>query len=934
MYWDVGQEVGHETQISPVNFVKIDVTTEPSPIIDNPITPHVTLQPTDVHVPTVTNKFKMQMSTPVCGGNDVTDLGEPAGVSDSGSSQIPPVWSDLTDFRASHKKNLIIGHLNINSLRYKFMEVNAMLSANVIDIFYLSETKLDSSFPLNQFNVHGFAHYRNDRNQHGGGILCYIRNDIPHRRRRDLEAKLSNGVESMVLEVIIRHEKWLFIGIYKPPVVHVNNSITGLSDLLNHSQGNFKSTYLLGDININMLDPPSNFNDLIELYGLNNVIKDPTCFKSDSPTLIDVIFTDTPRRIGAAISCATGISDFHNIVCACTKVYAPKMDASKIKYRTLKNFDNEAFIQDLHHAPFHVSQIFDDVSDSYDFVARLYTDILDDHAPIKTGNRRRHHAPFMHSELRKAKNVKGMLWRRYNECKNSRNWKSYTKQRNLVTKLRKQAINSYSDKNCNDVGKKKFWSTIKPFMSSNYSVRDDCISLHENGQIINQQSDVCELLNQHFATVANDIGLPDHIQPMETLQEIVDSYESHESISNIKSHGDRINLDVFSFSPVSQNDVFKELASINERKSAGYDQIPARVIKLSKDALVSPITSLINMSFEQSLFPDSLKMAELAPVFKKDDKMNKNNFRPVSVLPCISKVFEHVYCNQMMMFFNEILSKFLAAFRKGYNCETVLVTMIEERKKALSHHKVVGAMLIDLSKAFDCLPHRLLVAKLHAYGLSEKCCKLVMSYLMNRKQRVKLGDTRSDWIDVLKGVPQGSILGPILFNVFINDIFYTTGNLYNYADDNTICSYGDDVSEVKSALEKATLTAMKWFKDNYMKVNPDKFQAIVLGNKDDVNDLSFDINGSSIKPTKCVKLLGVHIDDKLSFDSHISIICAQAARQLNSLHRISKFLNPKPESWYSIVSSYRTSTTARLFGILVMSRIPVKWRRFRREVCA
>ena len=124
-------------------------------------------------------------------------------------------------------------------------------------------------------------------------------------------------------------------------------------------------------------------------------------------------------------------------------------------------------------------------------------------------------------------------------------------------------------------------------MLSNYSIlRDDCISLHENGQLINQQSDVCELFNQHFATVANDFGLPDHIQPVKTLQEIVDSYESHESISNIKSHGDRIHVDVFSFSPVSQNDMLKQLASVNERESAGYDQIPGGVIKLSKDALV------------------------------------------------------------------------------------------------------------------------------------------------------------------------------------------------------------------------------------------------------------------------------------------------------------------------------------------------------------
>ena len=207
------------------------------------------------------------------------------------------------------------------------------------------------------------------------------------------------------------------------------------------------------------------------------------------------------------------------------------------------------------------------------------------------------------------------------------------------------------------------------------------------------------------------------------------------------------------------------LSRLNVKKSTGCDKITPKLLKLSTQEISLPLTNLINMSIQTNIFPDQLKKAELSPLFKKDDSMNKNNFRPVSILSCISKIFERTYSDQMVCFFEAILSLSLSAFRKMFSCETVLIRLIEDWKALLDHHSVIGAMLLDLSKAFDCLPHQLLIAKLKAYGFDDNSCSLMHSYLFNRKQRVKIGSFRSEWLNLKKGVPQGSILGPLLFSI-------------------------------------------------------------------------------------------------------------------------------------------------------------------------
>ena len=196
--------------------------------------------------------------------------------------------------------------------------------------------------------------------------------------------------------------------------------------------------------------------------------------------------------------------------------------------------------------------------------------------------------------------------------------------------------------------------------------------------------------------------------------------------------------------------------------------------------------------------------------------------------------------------------------------------MIGDWGKRLSEHKIVIAMLIDLYEAFDCLPHKLLLAKLSAYGLSNDTCNLLTSYLSYRKQRVKFSKFRSSWSEIINGVPQGSILAPLLFNVFINDIFYAIENMYTYADDDVLSCSGDYLHEVTASPESSTCTALIilfWKQSDASKSEQIPSNCVWPQTKDD--DICFDINDNKVEATKCVKQLGVYIDENLSLDEHI-----------------------------------------------------------------
>lgn len=369
--------------------------------------------------------------------------------------------------------------------------------------------------------------------------------------------------------------------------------------------------------------------------------------------------------------------------------------------------------------------------------------------------------------------------------------------------------------------------------------------------------------------------------------------------------------------PVTKSEIFNIIMNLKSGTSSGIDNLSSNLIKKSVDFIVAPLTFLINLSLSEGHFPSILKTAKVFPLFKKGDNTLPENYRPVATLSTISKILERVVFNRIVSFtikYN-ILSESQHGFRKSRSTETAIMAFLNKLYNHLDKNDKCVGIFMDLSKAFDLINHKLLIEKLAKYGLRGKVNDWLVSYLSNRMQLVEVNRVKSDTLKLNIGVPQGSVLGPLLFLFYVNDLpNFFEDFLIMFADDNSyLCCKNTFLEVINSARTNITKFS-NYFKADKLFLNISKTVFIIFSPRTSTYNESHlvKINGKSIEQVSSTKFLGVYIDNALTWEVHIDSTAKKLASVCYAIYRLTQIAN-KP----TVMSYYYAHFVSRVsYGIM------------------
>ena len=370
---------------------------------------------------------------------------------------------------------------------------------------------------------------------------------------------------------------------------------------------------------------------------------------------------------------------------------------------------------------------------------------------------------------------------------------------------------------------------------------------------------------------------------------------------------------MFKFTDVERNDLIELLISLSDKTGMDILGFDRRLVRLAGEHIVDSLLCIINDSLSSGTFPDDWKLARVTPVYKNNGDVNiMSNYRPISVIGHIAKMVEQLVRSQLVSYLEEhaFISPDQSAYLKGHSTQTSLHRVIDDWLENINDNQTTGVCLLDISKCFDTISHHILLQKLSMYGIKNTELEWFSSYLGKCKQTVLCHNKLSSFVDITSGVPQGSVLGPFLFLLFINDIsnFTTDGCVTNlFADDGMIYASGDSVSEVQLKLQNCLINISKWYRENRLKINSDKSKVMLVGSKAQLKSLNVDefilnYEGMPLELVENAKYLGMSINSDISWDFHVQRLCQNMYYHLSLLRRLRRIF-PK-ELLLQVYKSY------------------------------
>ena len=796
----------------------------------------------------------------------------------------------LTPEDLSFNKGITFLYWNIRSIFPKMQEIVHVLNSSECELIIAGESWLNDNISTNMIAVDGYNIFRLDRNpiwgkKRGGGLVAFAKDGLAISMV-DNCCISTPDIELMSLRLDLKNVKEIYIlGLYRPPDGNIELFLSELEKTIYNltTRSNYEVN-ILGDFNLNVnkkRDPTvKKYLDFIKRNHLKNLIEFDTCYSTNmiAGTCIDHFLTSDPALYCQHGVCPIDVTD-HYIIFGSRKKFKEKHVTFRMRARKYKNFDEVGFINTVENTNW--DNVMDEANPSiaWDRFVFGFNSILNIFAPWRIMTFEKNLPVWITREFLSMCKERDNLKKTAKKTGNPEHRTIYNRRRNQVTSFSRTLKKTYFRHAFEEAGNdsKKMWKLVKQLFGT---FKQKNIINEINGK--NDNLAMAEEINQFFADIGPSLArdIPDSLLDMD-----------------FTFRGD---YPVFDFSLTDEAAVGKLLDHMSSNKSTGIDGIPIRFLKMCRRTNVKILTHIINISLISKKVPHGWKKCCLTPLYKDGDRSVAGNYRPIAILPAASKLLERTVHQQVSKYFerHKLLSEAQFGFRKGFSTSTCILNLLNNIYKNMDNGMITGVLFLDLKKAFDTVDHRILLQKLSMYGISNEAVEWFKDYLSNREQSTKVNNCISTFKKTTCGVPQGSILGPLLFIIYVNDLgkYMTECSVNLYADDTAVYTASESYIDLILSLRIELGNLTQWLNANKLTLNVKKTKCLMIGSRTrlkNLQELDLSINGQKIEFVTEFKYLGLVLDNYLSFEPHIESILKKLAPKIGAIKKTRSCMDKK-----------------------------------------